>query len=124
MTTPILLIDDEDDVREVLTISLEVSGAWEVFSAASGMEGLAIAIREKPAVILLDLMMPGLDGLAMLDKFHAHPITRKIPIILLTAKSMVDYPQIENPQVCGILSKLTNPLTLTQEIVALLAIEL
>lgn len=58
----ILIIDDEDSIREILQYCLETVEGWEIFNAASGREGLAIAEACQPDVILLDVMMPDMDG--------------------------------------------------------------
>ncbi len=83
----ILLVDDEDDIREVAGISLEAIGGWRVSSASSGGEGIAKALAERPDAILLDVMMPGIDGPTTFARLQADPATREIPVILLTAKA-------------------------------------
>jgi two-component system, OmpR family, alkaline phosphatase synthesis response regulator PhoP len=82
----ILIIDDEYDIRAVAELTLKAVGGWEVFTAASGSEGLLKAIAEQPDVILLDVMMPDMDGIATFDALQANPTTQSIPVILLTAK--------------------------------------
>nr|WP_199316730.1 response regulator [Chroococcidiopsis sp. [FACHB-1243]] len=82
----ILIIDDEDDIREVAQLSLEAVGGWEVATAASGIEGLEKAAAEQPDAILLDVMMPDMDGIATFKQLQANPTTGHIPVILLTAK--------------------------------------
>ena len=62
MSHSILVIDDEDDIREVAALSLETVAGWQVFTANSGTQGLARAIEHQPEAILLDVMMPGMDG--------------------------------------------------------------
>ena len=62
MVRRILIIDDEDDIREVAALSLESVAGWEVIRACSGMEGLTRAAEYQPDAILLDVMMPGMDG--------------------------------------------------------------
>jgi CheY-like chemotaxis protein len=81
----ILLIDDEDDIREVASLTLELAG-FEVLCSASGREGIDRAIVERPDAILLDVMMPGMDGPATLIQLQEHEATRTIPVIFLTAK--------------------------------------
>jgi hypothetical protein len=62
MSHRILIIDDEDDIREVAALSLETVAGWEVAMASSGAQGLARAAEYRPDAILLDVMMPGMDG--------------------------------------------------------------
>ena len=82
----VLMIDDEPDIRRIGEMSLSAVGKFKVFMASGGDQGLEIARREKPDVILLDVMMPGLDGPATLQKLRADPITYAIPVIFMTAK--------------------------------------
>jgi CheY-like chemotaxis protein len=85
-TRRVLLIDDEDDIREVTQLSLEMVARWDVISANSGAEGIRRAVAEQPDAILLDMMMPDMDGPTTFNHLRAHPDTRHIPVILLTAK--------------------------------------
>ncbi|MFB2921401.1 MULTISPECIES: response regulator [Aerosakkonema] len=82
----ILIIDDEDDIREIAQVSLETMGGWEVLTAASGDEGLAIASEQVLDAILLDVMMPDMDGPTIFQKLQANQATQHIPVVLLTAK--------------------------------------
>ena len=87
MTTKrILIIDDEYDIRAVAQLTLKTVGGWDVSIAASGNEGLAKAADEQPDVILLDVMMPDLDGIETFRALQANPATQSIPVILMTAK--------------------------------------
>lgn len=87
MTTKhILIIDDEHDIRAVAQLTLEAVGGWDVSVAVSGAEGLAKAADEQPDVILLDVMMPDIDGIETFRALQANPATRSIPVILMTAK--------------------------------------
>lgn len=87
MTKKVLIVDDDDDVREATQICLEVTSDWQILTASSGREGLMEAIAEQPDLILLDVMMPGMDGLETFTELQANSITRSIPVILLTAKA-------------------------------------
>jgi len=89
LTRRVLVVDDEDDIREVAQLSLEIMAGWEVWSAASGEEGIRIAATMQPDVILLDVMMPDMDGPTTFQQLRANPATRDIPVILLTAKVRV-----------------------------------
>jgi DNA-binding response OmpR family regulator len=80
-----LIVDDEPDLRELVRYNLE-SGGFEVIEAADGETALALARSAQPEAIVLDVMLPGLDGLEILRRLRGNPQTRDIPIILLTAK--------------------------------------
>jgi adenylate cyclase len=81
----ILIVDDEPELVEMLKIRLEASG-YDVISASDGEEGLKRAEKEKPDLILLDIMMPGMDGLVVLARLRNNLETNFIPVIMLTAK--------------------------------------
>ncbi len=82
----ILVIDNEPYIQEVTQISLETVAGWEVLTAGSGQEGLVVAEREQPDAILLDVMMPDMDGPTTFQQLQKNPQTCQIPVILLTAK--------------------------------------
>ena len=82
----LLLIDDEPTLRRITQLTLEKLAQWEVLTASSGQEGLRKAKTEQPDAILLDLMIPGMDGLETLVELRRDPSTQGIPVILLTAK--------------------------------------
>jgi CheY-like chemotaxis protein len=82
----ILIVDDEDDIREVAALSLETVSGWEVITASSGAQALARAIEYQPDAILLDVMMPGMDGPTTFRELRKNPATARIPVLLLTAK--------------------------------------
>ncbi|ABA22036.1 Response regulator receiver domain protein (CheY) [Trichormus variabilis ATCC 29413] len=86
-TKRILIIDDEYDIRAVAELAFKAVGGWQVSTAASGSEGVAKAAAEQPDVILLDVMMPDIDGIATFQALQANPVTQSIPVILLTAKT-------------------------------------
>jgi two-component system, OmpR family, response regulator len=81
----ILIIDDEADIREIAKMSLNITKQWTVLTAASGYEGVAIAAEQQPDAILLDIVMPEIDGLTTLKTLKDHPKTQSIPVIMLTA---------------------------------------
>ncbi|MDX2232384.1 MAG: response regulator [Leptolyngbyaceae cyanobacterium bins.349] len=81
----ILVIDDEADIREIARMSLKITKQWDVLTAASGDEGVAIATTEQPDAILLDVIMPEVDGLATLQALNTNTATQHIPVLLLTA---------------------------------------
>ena len=81
----VLLIDDEDDIREVAQLCLEMVGNWQVLTASSGAEGIERAAKHQPDAIVLDVMMPEMDGAATFKGLLANPATQHIPVVLLTA---------------------------------------
>jgi CheY-like chemotaxis protein len=86
MQKQILLIDDEEGLREIIQVTLEAMGGWKVITADSGLAGLSKAESEQPDAILLDMMMPDMDGVETLKRLRSNPCTQSIPIIFLTAK--------------------------------------
>jgi CheY-like chemotaxis protein len=82
----ILLVEDDHDIREIATLSLEALGGFEVVTAASGAEALAAAPALAPDLILLDYMMPGMDGGEVLAALHADPRLANVPVAFMTAK--------------------------------------
>jgi CheY-like chemotaxis protein len=117
MSRTILLVDDEDDIREVAQLSLEMTTAWQVRTAASGAEALRLAAADPPDAILLDVMMPEMDGPATARALRASPATAEIPIILLTAKvQAADRRRFDDLGVAGVLGKPFDPMTLAGEV--------
>jgi CheY-like chemotaxis protein len=121
MSRKILLVDDEDDIREVAQMSLEMTAGWEVVTAASGPEALRLAAEEKPDAILLDVMMPGMDGPATARALRASEDTAGIPIILLTAKVQpADRRRFDDLGVAGVLAKPFDPMELAAQVAGVL----
>jgi DNA-binding response OmpR family regulator len=83
----VLVIDDEEDIREVAQASLELIAGLEVLLASSSREGLTIADLEQPDAILLDVMLPDMDGIAVFQELRSNPNTKHIPVIFLTART-------------------------------------
>jgi len=113
----VLLVDDDQDLRRIGELSLKNVGRWEVILATSGPEALRLACQESPDVILLDVMMPGMDGPTTLSELQSNSITTNIPVIFLTAKvqthEITDYVQLG---ALGVIIKPFDPMTLPQEI--------
>jgi CheY-like chemotaxis protein len=113
----ILIIDNEPMMQEVAQISLETVAGWDVTTASSGQEGLAKAQSEQPDVILLDVMMPDMDGITTFEKLQANPVTQPIPVILLTARMQPsDQVNYKNLGLAAAIAKPFEPLTLATEI--------
>jgi CheY-like chemotaxis protein len=113
----VLIIEDEPHIRRIGELSLRGVGKWEVVLAASGSEGLEQAASEQPDVILLDVMMPGMDGPTTLAELRAQLNTSNIPVIFITAK--VEKHEVERYLAlgaAGVISKPFDPLKLPREI--------
>jgi diguanylate cyclase (GGDEF)-like protein len=89
VSTRILIVDDDEDIRAYLEVTLELAG-FEVVQAGDGETGLQAAFEHAPALIVLDVMMPGLDGLEVLRRLRSDSRTNHLPVILLTAKAQPD----------------------------------
>ena len=116
----VLIIDDDADIRSIARLSLSRVGGTEVIEAASGGEGVRKAQDEKPDVILLDMMMPRMDGLETLVALRSQPATAMTPVIFLTARAMADeVERVTALGATGVLIKPFDPRTLSQELRAL-----
>jgi CheY-like chemotaxis protein len=113
----ILYVEDEADIRVIAEIALEVVGGFTLVSCASGPEAVAAASRAKADLLLLDMMMPGMDGLTTLAALRAIPETAHTPVIFMTAK--VQSSEIANFKAAGaldVISKPFDPMALAQQI--------
>jgi CheY-like chemotaxis protein len=121
MTKRILIVDDEADVREITKLGLEMGTDWTVLTASSGAEALTVAAKESPDAILLDMMMPDMDGRTTLQKLKGQESTKAIPVILVTAKAQQsNLEDFKDLNVTAIVAKPFRPLKLADEIVKLL----
>jgi len=117
----VLIIDDEDDIREVAALSLEAVAGWTVFTASSGKEGILSASELQPDAIVMDVMMPGMDGPTTFKNMQQTPAIAHIPVILLTAKVQgVDQRRFADLGVAAVLFKPFDPLLLSHQIAAAL----
>jgi len=103
----ILVIDDEKMLQTMLK-SVFASHGFQLLSALTGEEGLALAASEKPALIILDVIMPGLKGREVCKRLKADPATKDIPVLFLTAKSSVD--DIQAEMAVGAIGHITKPI--------------
>lgn len=124
MSRCVLVVDDEDDIRTVVTVALRAVAKWEVLTASSGSEAIEIAARERPDAILLDVMMPSMDGPATVARLRENDATKQTPVILLTAKQQAgDRERFERYDVAGIIAKPFDPMTLASEVSRILGWE-
>lgn len=115
----ILLVEDEQDIQEVARLSLENIGSFTVKVCDSGKDALSEAQNFKPDLILLDVMMPGMDGLTTLNNLRQSPNTdiNNIPVIFMTAKAQAN--EMKNyisSGAIGAISKPFDPMTLASQI--------
>lgn len=113
----VLVVDDEEDIRELARISLERVGGLRVIVAASGEEGIALATSAHPDAIVLDAMMPGLDGPSTLERLKADASTAEIPVVFLTGSVQeVEREHFRALGAHGILPKPFDPMQLASEL--------
>ena len=113
----ILLVDDEPDIREVADLSLGLDPEFKTRACASGADALAVAAQWSPSIILLDVMMPLMDGPTTLAKLRQDPRTAGIPILFLTARTQAEeIAQYISLGAQGVLSKPFDPMTLAASV--------
>ena len=116
----LLLIDDEPDIRAIATMALERIGGWTVVGAGSADEALAAARGETPDLVLLDVMMPGLDGPATLERLRP-VLGLQVPVVFLTAKAQpADVERLMALGAAGVIAKPFDPLQLSSEVDAVI----
>ncbi|PWT94973.1 MAG: hypothetical protein C5B53_12110 [Candidatus Melainabacteria bacterium] len=111
----VLLVDDDQNIRFVVQMALEGMTSWKVLVAESGQEALTIAEREKPDLILLDMMMPGMDGPTTYSRLKEQG--NLVPVIFMTAK--VQTHEVEDHLklgAAGVIAKPFDPMTLHKDI--------
>ena len=117
----ILIIDDEADIRRIAHLALGRVGAMDVLEAPSGMDGIKTAQDAHPDAILLDVMMPGLDGPSTLAALRSNPQTADIPVIFLTAKALLsELERLRDLGAAGVLTKPFDPMALASQVRATL----
>lgn len=113
----VLLVDDEDDILKIGKLSLEAIGRFEAVIANNAVDALALAASERPDLILMDMMMPGMDGLSALAKLQQDAVLKHIPVVFMTAK-------VQRSEVAhylamgakGVIQKPFDPMTLPDEL--------
>jgi CheY-like chemotaxis protein len=113
----ILVVDDDDAAREAVAYSLQTMAGWDVVEAYCGAQAIESATRHQPDAILLDVVMPAMDGPAMLAKLRTARATSHIPIVLLTAKVQAAHDgSLSHLPVAGILLKPFDPKRLAAQV--------
>ncbi|MGA3310675.1 MAG: response regulator [Xanthobacteraceae bacterium] len=113
----ILHVDDEPDIREIVDMSLGLNPDFEVRACSSGAEAIAAATEWSPFLILLDVMMPGMDGPTTLTQLRKNPQTSAIPVVFMTARAQTK--EVEHFIALGaqgVISKPFDPMTLAVQV--------
>lgn len=120
-TKQILIVDDEEDIRDVVRVSLEEFAGWQAIAAISGLEALQIAKTEALDAILMDISMPDMDGFQLCKELQTDPKTQNIPVIVLTAKVLPsDRQRFAELNVAGMITKPFDPLIIWRKVAEIL----
>jgi len=105
----VLLIDDDADLRKLIKVTLEFTAGWSVTTAADGAAGLEEARRQRPDAIVLDVMMPVMDGYEVCRHLKQDPALAPIPVVLLTARKEQDEERLRASGAAGVVLKPFDP---------------
>jgi two-component system, OmpR family, response regulator len=113
----VLYVDDEPDIREVVAMSLSLDPAFAVRSCASGGEAIAATADWSPDLILLDVMMPEMDGPMTLARLRERPRTAKVPVVFMTARAQAsEHDRLLALGAAGVIAKPFDPMTLAAKV--------
>lgn len=112
----VVLIDDDPDLRGLVKMTLEFTAGWQVFTAASGSEGINVVREVKPDVAIVDFMMPEMDGHEVCRRLRGDPETAEIPIVFLTARKELGEAQIAAAGAVGVVVKPFDPDRLADQV--------
>lgn len=120
----VLLVDDEPDIRQIAELSLRMVGKWDVTSCGAGAEAIERASLAPPDLVLLDVMMPGMDGPETLRRLRAVPRLARVPVIFMTAKAQKhEIDHYLGLGAAGVIVKPFDPMTLAGEIRAIVRLD-
>lgn len=111
-----LIIDDDRDLLMLIRRTLEFTAGWEVVTAGSGPVGIELARSAAPDVVLVDVMMPEMDGYEVCRRLKADPATAGVPIVLLTARRELDQRRLAGTGAAGVVFKPFQPEDLAQQV--------
>ncbi len=118
--TSLLYVDDDADIREIVEMSLSLDGALRVATSAGGEQALAVMRQQPPDLVVLDVMMPGMDGPTVLRRMRADPALESIPVIFMTAKSAAaEVARFIELSAIGVIAKPFDPMALGGQVRAL-----
>ncbi len=113
----VLIVDDEADIRRIGELSLQSVGGWQVLLADSGAAGIEAAKVHRPDLILMDMMMPEMDGLSTLQRLRKDPKLESTPVVFMTAKvQREEISRYLEAGAVGVVHKPFDPMTLPDEI--------
>jgi len=117
MAMRVLHVDDDRDIREIVKFSLQLDPIFEVTSCASGEDAIAISTDCEPDLVLCDVMMPGMDGPAVLKRLRESPMTAKTPVLFMTARAQTqDVQRFKELGAAGVITKPFDPMKLTDTV--------
>lgn len=118
----VMYVDDEPDIRQIVQAALELAPGLLVCLSESGQQALAIAGHLPPDLMLLDVMMPGLDGPGTLLRLRADPALARIPVIFMTAKAMPqEVARFRQMGAIGVIAKPFDPMLLANQVLGIWA---
>lgn len=121
MTSEILYVDDEADIREIAEMALGLDPELSVQTCGSGREGIELARQSAPDLMLLDVMMPEIDGPTVLGQLRADPATAAIPVVFITARTQAqEISNLKELGARGVIAKPFDPMTLAGQVRAFL----
>jgi two-component system OmpR family response regulator len=116
----VLYVDDEPDIRQIVQMSLGLAPQLTIHTAESGEDALRVAGELRPDLIMLDVMMPGLDGPGTMQRLRSNPTLASIPIVFMTAKAMPDeVARFRELGAAGVIAKPFDPMRLAQQVLQL-----
>jgi CheY-like chemotaxis protein len=116
----VVYVDDDDDIREIASLALSLDDRIRVATCCSGEEALTLLPRMMPEFILLDVMMPGLDGPSTLARIRANPQLAGIPVAFITANAMpAEVDRLRAMGVAGVIPKPFDPMRLAAQVAEL-----
>jgi DNA-binding response OmpR family regulator len=112
----VVLIDDDPDLRTLIELTLRFTAGWEVITAGNGVDGIEAVGRVAPDVVVVDLMMPGLDGFEVCRRLKGDPKTAPVPVVFLTARKHLDDAKVQSVGAAGVIVKPFETETLSDRI--------
>ena len=101
----VVLIEDDADLRRVVQLTLQFGASWNVRTAPDGPAGIALVKQLRPDIVLVDLMMPGMDGYEVCRRLVSDDATKRIPIVLLTARQNLEPDRVRASGARGVITK-------------------